>query len=41
MLANFEQDYNAMSQMIFGGIPAFAAIIESAVKLEKRLNGKE
>ena len=41
MLANLEQDYNAMSQMIFGEIPAFAAIIESVVKLEKRLNEKE
>jgi len=38
MLANFEQDYNAMSQMIFGEIPAFAAIIESVVSLEKHLN---
>jgi hypothetical protein len=41
MLADLERDYNAMSQMIFGEIPAFAAIIESIVKLEKRLNGKE
>lgn len=41
MLANLEQDYNAMSKMIFGEIPAFAAIIESVVKLEKRLNEKE
>ncbi len=41
MLANLEQDYNAMSQMIFGEIPAFAAIIESVVKLEERLNEKE
>jgi hypothetical protein len=31
MLANLEQDYNATSQMIFGEIPAFAAIIESVV----------
>jgi hypothetical protein len=41
MLADLERDYNAMSQMIFGEIPAFAAIIESVVKLEKRLNKKE
>jgi hypothetical protein len=41
MLANLEQDYNAMSQMIFGEVPAFAAVIESVVNLEKRLNGNE
>jgi hypothetical protein len=41
MLANLEQDYKAMSQMIFSEIPAFAAIIESIVKLETRLNAKE
>jgi hypothetical protein len=39
MLTNLEQDYNAMSQMIFGEIPAFAAIIESIVNLERHLNG--
>jgi len=39
MLTNLEQDYNAMSQMIFGDVPAFGAIIESVVNLEKRLNG--
>jgi len=38
MLTNLEQDYNAMSEMIFGEIPAFKAIIESIVSLEKRLN---
>ena len=41
MLADLERDYNAMSQMIFAEIPAFASIIESVVKLEKRLNAKE
>jgi hypothetical protein len=41
MLADLERDYNAMSQMIFGEIPGFAAIIESIVKLEKRLNERE
>ena len=41
MLADLERDYNAMSQMIFAEIPAFASIIESTVKLEKRLNAKE
>ena len=39
MLTNLEQDYNAMSEMIFGDVPAFGAIIESVVNLEKRLNG--
>ena len=39
MLANLEQDYKAMSEMIFGDIPAFGAIIESVVNLEKHLNG--
>ncbi|MGA8429365.1 MAG: nucleotidyl transferase AbiEii/AbiGii toxin family protein [Candidatus Sulfotelmatobacter sp.] len=38
MLANLEQDYNAMSQMIFGEVPAFSAIIDSIVTLERRLN---
>ena len=38
MLANLAQDYNAMSEMIFGDVPAFEAIIESAMNLEKRLN---
>jgi len=28
-----------MSEMIFGDVPAFGAIIESVVNLEKRLNG--
>ena len=41
MLADLERDYNAMSQMIFGEVPTFAAIMESIVRLEKRLNGKE
>jgi hypothetical protein len=39
MLTNLEQDYSAMSGMIFGEAPAFGAIIASIVKLEKRLNG--
>jgi Nucleotidyl transferase AbiEii toxin, Type IV TA system len=39
MLASLEQDYRAMSQMIFGEIPAFSVILESIEKLEKRLNG--
>jgi hypothetical protein len=39
MLTNLAQDYNAMSEMIFGDVPAFEAIIESVVNLEKRLNG--
>jgi hypothetical protein len=39
MLAQLEQDYNAMSGMIFGEVPAFGAIIGSIVSLEKRLNG--
>jgi hypothetical protein len=39
MLTNLEQDYRAMSGMIFGDAPAFGAIIESIVSLEKRLNG--
>ena len=39
MLTNLEQDYNAMSEMIFGDVPAFGAIIESIVNLEKHLNG--
>jgi hypothetical protein len=39
MLASPEQDYNAMSQMIFGETPTFGAIIDSIVNLEKRLNG--
>jgi hypothetical protein len=39
MLTNLEQDYKAMSDMIFGDIPTFGAIIESIVNLEKRLNG--
>src|SRR5580658_171273 len=38
MLTNLEQDYNAMSGMIFGEVPAFGAIIDSIVHLEKRLN---
>jgi hypothetical protein len=39
MLAQLKQDYDAMSGMIFGDVPAFGAIIESIVNLEKRLNG--
>src|ERR1035438_3933892 len=39
MLTNLEQDYRAMSGMIFGEAPAFGAIIDSIVNLEKRLNG--
>ena len=39
MRANLEQDYRAMSQMIFGEIPAFDGILESIVQLEQRLNG--
>ena len=38
MLANLEQDYNAMSQMIFGEVPAFRAVIQSVVDLEQRLH---
>jgi Nucleotidyl transferase AbiEii toxin, Type IV TA system len=41
MLANLEQDYNAMSQMIFGEAPTFGAIIDSIVNLEKCLNGQQ
>jgi hypothetical protein len=40
MLANLEQDYNAMSQMIFGEIPEFGAVIQSVESLEQRLNGQ-
>jgi hypothetical protein len=39
MLTNLEQDYRAMSGMIFGEAPAFGAIVDSIVNLEKRLNG--
>ena len=39
MLINLEQDYRAMSGMIFREAPPFGAIIESIVNLEKRLNG--
>jgi hypothetical protein len=39
MLTKLEQDYRAMSGMIFGEAPAFRAIIDSIVNLEKRLNG--
>jgi len=39
MVTNMEQDYKPMSEMIFGDIPAFGAIIESVVNLERRLNG--
>jgi hypothetical protein len=39
MEANLEQDYRAMSQMIFGEIPPFDRILESIVQLEQRLNG--
>lgn len=39
MLADLEQDYNAMSQMIFGEVPEFGAVIQSVVNLEERLNG--
>ena len=39
MLTNLEQDYRAMSGMIFGEVPAFGAIVDSIVILEKRLNG--
>jgi hypothetical protein len=38
MLTQLEQDYNAMSGMIFGEVPAFGAIIDSIGNLEKRLN---
>ena len=38
MRANLEQDYRAMSQMIFGEIPAFDGILESIVQLEQLLN---
>jgi hypothetical protein len=36
MLTQLEQDYNAMSRMIFGEVPAFGAVIESIANLEKR-----
>jgi Nucleotidyl transferase AbiEii toxin, Type IV TA system len=39
MLAQLKQDYDAMSGMIFGDVPACGAIIETIVNLEKRLNG--
>jgi len=39
ILTSLEQDYNTMSQMIFGEAPTFGAIIDSIVNLEKRLNG--
>jgi hypothetical protein len=39
MRANLEQDHRAMSQMIFGEIPAFAGILESIVRLQQLLNG--
>jgi len=39
MRADLEQDYRAMSQMIFGEIPAFDGILELIVRLEQRLNG--
>jgi hypothetical protein len=39
MRADLEQDYRAMSQMIFGEIPAFDGILELIVQLEQRLNG--
>lgn len=39
MRADLEQDYGAMSQMIFGEIPAFDGILELIVQLEQRLNG--
>jgi hypothetical protein len=38
MRVNLEQDYRAMSQMIFGEIPAFDRILESIVQLEQRLS---
>jgi hypothetical protein len=41
MLTQLKRDYGAMSGMIFGDVPTFGAIIESIVKLETRLNGKE
>jgi hypothetical protein len=39
MLANLEPDHNATSQMIFGEVPEFGAVIRSVVNLEERLNG--
>ena len=39
MRADLELDYRAMSQMIFGEIPAFDGILELIVQLEQRLNG--
>jgi hypothetical protein len=39
MRANLEQDYRAMSEMIFGEIPAFDGILESIVQLQQLLNG--
>ena len=39
MRANLEQDHRAMSQMIFGEIPAFDGILESIVQLQQLLNG--
>jgi len=39
MLANLAQDYNAISRMIFGEVPAFGAVIDSIVNLERHLNG--
>ena len=39
MLANLAQDYNAMSRTIFGEVPAFGAVIDSIVNLERRLSG--
>jgi hypothetical protein len=38
MLDDLRRDYRAMSGMIFGEAPAFAAVIERIAGLEERLN---
>lgn len=41
MMATLEKDYEAMSGMIFGPIPAAHEVIASISKLEKILNHKQ
>ncbi len=41
MVDALRKDYRAMSAMIFGQPPPFAAVVEAIAKLEQQLNGDQ
>jgi hypothetical protein len=40
MLGELRRDYQAMSGMIFGQVPAFDAVMASVVALDTQVNGQ-